>query len=74
MLTFEECLAIARAKKRRINSCMEYTNAYVFAWDDGTEQDGGESPIVVMRETGETMNMTAFIWMPKDFVGNRGVD
>lgn len=75
MLTFKEALAVAKKQKGRINHCVEYTNAYMFSWDTGEDTDGGESPIVVMKETGETMSMSAYIWSPgKEYVGEREVE
>lgn len=75
MLTLKEALAIAKSKKGRINHCVEYTNAYMFSWDTGEETDGGDAPIVVMKETGETMNMSAYIWTPdKEYVGEHEIE
>lgn len=75
MLTFRECLAIARKEKQRVNHCVEYSNAYMFSWDTGEESDGGDTPIVVMKETGETMNMAAYMWTPdKEYIGEVPVE
>ncbi len=75
MLTFRECLAIARKEKQRVNHCVEYTNAYMFSWETGDDNDGGDTPIVVMKETGATMNMAAYMWSPdKEYVGEVPVD
>lgn len=75
MLTLKEALAIAKSKKNYINHCVEYTNAYMFSGDTGEEADGGDAPIVVMKETGETMNMSAYIWTPdKEYVGEHEIE
>lgn len=75
MLTFKEALAVAKKKKGHINHCVEYTNAYMFSYEGSENTVGGESPIVVMKETGETMNMSAYIWTPdKEYVGEIEVD
>lgn len=60
MLTYEQALDIAKSKKSKINYCTEYNNAYVFSYDTGEKTVGGESPIVVMKETGETLNFIAY--------------
>lgn len=60
MLTRDEALAIARGKKSKINYGEEYNNAYVFGYDSGERTVGGDSPIVVMKETGETLNFIAY--------------
>lgn len=74
MLSFEEALAIAREKKEKINHCVEYSNAYMFSYDTGADSDGGDAPIVVMKEDGQTMGMSAYMWTPdKEFVGEREV-
>ena len=75
MLSYKECLAIARSKKPKVNHCVEYTNAYMFSYEGTENMVGGESPIVVMKETGETMNMSAYIWTPdKEYVGEHEVE
>lgn len=74
MLTFEQALAIAKAKKEKINHCAEYSNAFVFDFNSGIETDGGESPIVVMKADGQTMGFTAYVWTPdKEYIGEREV-
>lgn len=75
MLTFGECLAIARKKKQRINHCVEYTNAYMFSFEESEETIGGETPIVVLKETGEIMNMVEYMWTPdKEYIGEKEVE
>ena len=69
MLTYDEALSIARKEKSRINHCVEYADAYMFSFETDEESDGGDPPIVVMKQTGETMNMSAYIWQPgKKFI------
>ena len=75
MLTFDEALAIAREKKEKINHCVEYSNAYMFGNDSGVDNDGGDAPIVVMKEDGSTLGMSAYIWTPdKEYVGERKIE
>ena len=56
MLTYEEAYAIAREKKSMINYCTEFNNAYAFGYDDGQYHVGGDSPIVILKDTGEDFN------------------
>lgn len=64
MLTYEEAYAIAKRTKSRINYCIEYNNAYEFGYDDGQMHKGGESPVAVMKETGEALNFISYAIMP----------
>lgn len=60
MLSYDRALKIAREKKSKINRGVEYENAYSFYYDDGIDRVGGENPIVVMKETGETFNFVHY--------------
>lgn len=60
MLTMEQALAIAKEKKSKINRGVEYENAFSFYFDDGIDRDGGENPIVVMKENEETFNFVHY--------------
>lgn len=72
MLSFKECYEIAKRNKSRINACTEYTNAYAFFWEEGDAgSDGGDSPIVIRKEDGRTMNMIEYAITPgKEYVGS----
>ena len=60
MLSMEEARQIAPEQLDGIIGCTEYATAYVFF--NGVDADGGpDSPVVVMKETGETCGMTSFI-------------
>ena len=75
MITFDKALEIARGAKKRVNHCVEYTNAYMFSYDTGEETIGGDSPVVVMKNDGSTMNMSAYMWTGgKEFVREIPVD
>ena len=65
MLTYKEALAIAREQKTKINYCTEYSNAYAFGYhaESGVSK-GCDSPIVVMKEDGQTLNFTAYTATP----------
>ena len=61
MLTYKEALAIAREQKTKINYCTEYSDAYAFGYHTGSGvSKGGDNPIVVMKEDGQTLNFTAY--------------
>lgn len=60
MLTFDEAKSIAFANKEKINKCTEHEDAFSFFYDDGTAQDGGENPIVVLKESGQILNFIQY--------------
>lgn len=60
MLTYEEALKKAKGLKSRINRCVGFNNAYSFFYKSGKKQDGGENPIVIMKETGEALNFIEY--------------
>ena len=65
MLTYKEALAVAKEQKNKINYCTEYSNAYAFGYHAGSDvSKGGDSPIVVMKEGGQTLNFTAYAATP----------
>ena len=59
-IDYKQALAIARGKKARINYCTEYNNAYVFSYDTGEHSKGGDSPIVIMKDTGAALNFISY--------------
>lgn len=60
MISYEEALIIANSKKSKINHCTEYFDAYSFEYDDGTESFGGDSPVVIQKDSGEAINMISY--------------
>lgn len=64
MLTYEQALDIAKSKKSKINYCTEYNNAYAFGYDNGSRSVGGDSPVVVMKDTGEALNLVSYAVKP----------
>lgn len=64
MLSYEEALAIAKSKKEKINGCTEFNNAYSFYYNSGERTVGGDSPIVIMKETGEALNFISYAITP----------
>ena len=53
MITYEEALRVAKGRKKEINTCTEHENAYVFSYDDGSNEIVvGPAPVVVMKDDG----------------------
>lgn len=59
MLTYEQALARAKKVKPQINSYCEFAGAYAFSFDSGS-QDGGEGPVVILKDTGEALNFIGY--------------
>lgn len=59
-MDYAQALAIARGKKAKINYCTEYNNAYVFSYYTGEHSKGGDSPIVIMKDTGAALNFISY--------------
>ena len=75
MLSFADCFKIAKSKKKYINHCVEYSNAYMFSFEGVDNPSGVDSPIVVLKDSGDIMNMSAYIWTPdKEYVGVVNLD
>jgi hypothetical protein len=60
MLNFEEALQIAKSKKTKINHCLEYEDAYAFEFANGEYSVGGDSPVVILKDSGEAINMISY--------------
>lgn len=65
MVNYEDALAIAREKKRNVEICTEYENAFVFG-SKNPGSIGGDSPVVILKETGEAVNFLTWAVMPKN--------
>ena len=63
MITYDEALKIAKAKKSNIDQVVEYANGYVFssAADAGYKGGLGHSSIVVLKKDGEVVSMISFV-------------
>lgn len=59
MWTYEQALEKAKEVKPQINSYCEFKGAYAFAFDNGP-QEGGESPVVILKDTGEALNFVGY--------------
>lgn len=69
MISYNEALSIAREYKSRINHCIEYSNAYSFEYDTGEKNDGGDEPIVILKENGQVMKQIEYtVTANKSFV------
>lgn len=60
-MTFEEALEKAKKVKSHIDNCTEYTDAFVFGWQGDDDEIGGSGPVVILKATGEAINMTAYL-------------
>lgn len=75
MISYDEALSIARGHKSKINHCIEYSNAYSFEYDAGEKNDGGDEPIVVLKESGQIMKQIEYaVTANKSFVRDFKVD
>jgi len=62
MVTYEQALEKARSMKQNIDTWSECSIAYIF----GSTKDGinGSTPCVILKETGEAINMQALLKYP----------
>lgn len=60
MLNFEEALQIAKSKKTKINHCIEYLDAFAFEYCSGDKSIGGDSPVVIMKDSGGAVDMISY--------------
>lgn len=63
-VSYEDALTKARQLKSQINHCIEFTNAYVFSYSTGEHTVGGDSPLVIMKDTGEALNFIVYAITP----------
>ena len=59
MISYEKALKKAKELKPKINSGTETENAYIFG--DKTSKDDGNSPVVIMKETGDAKTIIWYI-------------
>ena len=60
MITYEEALAKAKSLKPNIDNCGEYEKGYIFGSHEDDESFGGDGPVVILKETGEAVNILEF--------------
>ena len=61
MITLEQATQIAHARNKDYNGLEEYEDAWYFFLDDGITRTGGDTGIVVLKESGETMIFHQYI-------------
>ena len=61
MITKNEAIKLAKEHNSAYDYCTEYENAYLFSIKDFLSIGGFDSPVAVMKETGQCFNMTHFI-------------
>ncbi len=57
MINYEEALKIAKEHKPNIDHCYEETLAWIFTSKEDEHTIGGDNPVVVLKETGDALNM-----------------
>ena len=60
MVEFNEAVALAKKCWDEVDYCTETENAFIFGKYDDTDI-GGCGPVVVLKETGECLNMPAYL-------------
>ena len=58
-MTFEKAEKMARGLKENIDFCREYEDAFIFSKKDEFSI-GGDGPVVILKESGEAINMTGY--------------
>ena len=66
MITLEQATKIAHKRNSNYDGIYEYEDAWHFFLDDGIERDGGDTGVVVFKESGKTMSLDQY--MMKDSI------
>lgn len=62
MITFEEAKKIANNLVPGVDVCREYATAWEFDRKDAPVRIGGmDGPVVIMKDTGKAVGLTAFL-------------
>lgn len=61
MIGFDEALSIAKDARDGIDNFTEYEDAYIFGSSRDDDSFGYMGPVVVLKENGSCINMTAFL-------------
>lgn len=61
-ITKDEAIIKAKELNAKVDYCQEMSDAYIFG-QKNNESFGGDSPIVVLKTTGEAINMVAYSCM-----------
>ena len=62
---FDEALARARRVKHGINQYIEHKDTFIFG--DGIRESGGSGPVVVLKDSGDCVNMPYYVSTSHDF-------
>lgn len=73
-MLYEDAKKIALQFNSNFNSCREYENAYHFFDKNETDSVGGNSEIVILKETGESISFTSFILDYKPKTNPKDID
>lgn len=58
MITYEEALKKAKQIKPNINNGAEMTSAFIFGYDSGEWEEGGNNtPVVILKDSGKAITM-----------------
>lgn len=60
MVNFEQALETAKKLKRGIDACDEYNDAFLFKRKADAYTIGGDSPCVVLKESGRAINIVEY--------------
>ncbi len=66
MITLEQATKIAHKRNSNYDGIYEYEDAWHFFLDDGIERVGGDTGVVVFKESGKTMSLDQY--MMKDSI------
>jgi len=60
MITYKEALENAKSLKRRIDYCVEYSDGFLFGWKNHDDFVGGSGPCVILKATGDEVNVIEY--------------
>jgi len=60
MVDFHDAMTLAKSCWSEVDYCEEYDDAYIFS-KRGDMSFGGNGPVVVLKATGECINMVSYI-------------
>lgn len=61
MITYEDAFKKAKGLKPSIDRCTEYENGFMFWNSKDNESEGGTSPCVILKKSGEAISMSVFV-------------
>jgi len=60
MITYKEALENAKSLNRRIDYCVEYSDGFLFGWKNHDDFIGGPGPCVILKATGDEVNVIEY--------------